>query len=174
MGRSAGKKPPLSATCDNRNFYSSAQAAAYLRLDLQTLRQLSSRGALTPGKAGREVIYTRADLDRYRALEKEREIAAQLVAGVHPLDLYLEGRGKFSLREVCRVMLEWSRLSGVWLVEGPRGSYARWLERLEIQRCTPRELRRIVEHLIADPQVGARVRALFSDQRKAPVRVAQT
>lgn len=127
------------------------------------------KGALTPARYGKGCVYTRRDLERYRRNWREAAIVEALVNGAHPLDLYLEDRGRFPLKEVTRVMGEWAKVTGVWLVEGPRGSYARWLQRFDLVRCSPRELRRLVEALLRDPVVGERVRLHFMDYRgRAP------
>lgn len=168
MGKKTPRKPALESLCDGKNFLNSAQAATYLKTTQEAIRQITMRGGLCPARLGRDAVFTRGDLDRYRGNARELAIAKLLVDGAHPLDVYLDSGGKYPMREVVRVLHEWSRLSGVWLVEGPRGSYARWLARLGLMRCTPRELRRVVEYLCADQLVGARVRVLFSDQRKAP------
>src|SRR3990170_1044210 len=159
------KKPPLQVTCDARELFTGEQAARYLQIGNDRIRQAVSKKALCPARVGKYSLFTRRDLDRYKRLEREHEIARQLVAGTHPLDIYLGAPSRWTMRDVSATMLDWARLSGVWIVEGPRGSYARWLERLGLVRCTPRELRRIIEALVKDPELRARVRGLFVDQR---------
>jgi hypothetical protein len=154
-----------SAICDGRELFDAAQACSFLRCSPELLRQATLRGALTPARVGKGCVYTRRDLERYRRHFREAGIVAKLVEGAHPLDLYLENPGRYPLKEVTRVMHDWAKLSGIWIVEGPRGSFARWLQRFELVRCSPRELRRMIEALLRDPELGARVRLYFEEQR---------
>src|SRR3989304_4007543 len=83
------KKPPLQVTCDARELFTGEQAARYLQLGNDRIRQAVSQKALCPARVGKYSVFTRRDLDRYKRLEREHEIARQLVAGTHPLDIYL-------------------------------------------------------------------------------------
>lgn len=114
-------------------------------------------GQLCPGKIANQLIFTRRDVKRWRKErgESEREVAItrELMKGTHPLDIYLEANGRYSLDQVAAVMLRWAKLSGKWVIEGPRGSYARWLQRLGLVTINPRMLRRLVEAMLADSYV---------------------
>lgn len=122
-------------------------------------------GGLCPARMGRTSIFTRRDLLRFQRHMREHAIVTRLIQGAHPLDIYTEHPGRYSMRELTRALVEWAKISGVWLVEGPRGSYARWLSRYGLIRCTPRELRRLIETLCRDPVLGERVRSHFADYR---------
>lgn len=160
-----GKKAGADTICDGSEFFSGEQARRYLGLTDEALRQATTRGALAPGRLGKQNVYTRRDLERFKKTHREAAIVEALVNGAHPLDLYLDTPGRFPLREVTRVLTEWAPLAGIWLVQGPRGSYARWLQRYQITRCTPQELRRMIEVLTRDPVVGDRVRLIFREWR---------
>jgi len=143
--------------CDGRELLSTAQSAEFLGCEEDVLRQAVKRGALFPAKIGPSLVFTRRDLSRYRARENEAEIARLLQEGGNPLDVYLSNPGRWSLTEVTTVLHRWAQLTGAWVIEGPRGSYARWLERFGLIRITPRQLRRVIELLLVDPTVQQRL-----------------
>ena len=166
----AAKKPPavdlVSAICDGSNNFSLGQAADFLQRSRQAVYHLTSQRQLHPVRVQGQLVFSRGDLDRYRRTELEVEVARQLTDGVHPLDIYFEAQGRYPLTEVERVMREWARLTGVWVIEGPRGSYARWLERFGLMSVPPRALRRFFEALLVDKDLEDKVRTWFSDYRK--------
>lgn len=141
----------MSALCDGVELLDSAQSCGYLGISQDALRQAVTRKLLNPAKIGPLLVFTRRDLQRYRDREEAYEITAALTRGEHPLAIYLEGRGRFSLEEVTAALHDWAKLTGAWVIEGPRGSFARWLDRLGLPRITPRELRRVIEVLLRDP-----------------------
>lgn len=148
--------------CDGREFFTSPQAAQHFDLTEDHLRKLVETGHLHPGKLGQVLVFTRRDLLRYKAYRTEHEITTQLVRGLHPLDIYLEARGRWSLDQVTKVMQRWAKLTGVWIMEGPRGSYARWLARLGLVELEPRHIRRLIELLLTDAYVQKRVRVALA------------
>lgn len=143
----------MDALCDGREFLSADQVAARANITTELVRQAVVRGQLCPGKVGTQLVFTRRDVDRYMAWKAEHAITTQLAAGQHPLDVYLAGDGSWSLDQVTRVMLRWAKLAGVWVVEAPRGSYARWLDRMGLTSWNPRLMRRLVELLLTDEYV---------------------
>lgn len=138
---------------DGRQFFSPDQAAEFLELSRAKIERMTRGGLLAPGRVGNRNMYTRRDLERARSRLREVEIARGLQAGLHPVDIYLNAEGRFSLEEVTQAMASWAQLTGAWVIEGPRGSYARWLERLQVTRVTPRQMRRLVELLLVDDYV---------------------
>lgn len=145
------------AIVDGKEFFSSEQVAQFEKVTPQVVAQAVTRGQLCPGRLGSYSIFTRRDVLRWhkqrRASEIEVGITRELSKGVDPLSIYLQADGLYSLEQVAKVMLKWSKLTGLWIIEGPRGSYARWLERLGLVEVTPRMLRRVVELLLADAYV---------------------
>lgn len=129
-------------------------------------------GTLAPAKVGGRAIYTRADVLRWRSRLREVRVTRELQAGRHPVDIYLEAAGDLSLEEVTEAMAKWAKLTGAWIVEGPRGSYARWLERLGLTTVTPRQLRRLVELLLGDDYVRRMVRVSPMAGAAAPTALA--
>lgn len=141
----------MHALCDGVELLDSAQSCAFLGCSADALRQAVTRKLLNPAKIGPLLVFTRRDLQRYKDREETYEITQQLNSGAHPLAIYLEARGRFTLEEVTDTLHDWARLTGAWVIEGPRGSFARWLDRLGLPRITPRELRRVIEVLLRDP-----------------------
>lgn len=156
----------ISGICDGIEIFDAKQAAAFLEISPDALRKATERQALYPGKIGHRVLYTRADLLRHKERRYEAELTEGFQRGVPPVDLYLEAPGKLRLEDVTAVMHEWARLAGVWLIEGPRGSYARWLQRLGVTSVTPRELRRVIELLLLDSDVCRRSRVHLDTVRQ--------
>lgn len=155
----------LSPLCDGVELLNTQQSAAALGVTEDAIRQATVRGALCPAKRGHLNVYTRRDLQRWHGRAVELEITRELTNGAHPLEIYLNSEGRYRLEDVTRVMHSWARLSGVWLIEGPRGSFARWLARMGLVRFTPRELRRIVESLIRDNELARRLALTLDAQR---------
>jgi hypothetical protein len=114
------------------------------------------RGQLCPAKLGSQLVFTRRDVERWRSWKDEHAIVDELARGAHPLDVYLRGKGAWRLEQVTRVMVGWARLAGVWVVEAPRGSYARWLDRMGLDSLTPKAMRRLIELLLTDEYVRRR------------------
>lgn len=148
----------LDAILDGVEFLTVEQVALQTGLHEDVVRQAIALEILAPGKIGSQLVITRRDVKRWRTLRDELEITRQLVEGKHPLDIYFEGLGRWSLDEVTKTMNRWARLTGAWVIEGPRGSYARWLEHLKIVSLKPRMLRRLIELLLLDDYVRKRVR----------------
>lgn len=126
-----------------------------LGLTRAQLRAWEKKGALTPARVERLVLYTLADVRDFETGERERCIMSMLNAGRHPCDICFE-QG-YRPEEVARTLDTWGKLSGYWIVEGPPGSYARWLERFGLVRFTPKLLRRLIELLLTDAYVQKKV-----------------
>lgn len=139
--------------CDGKQFLSVDQVAARTGQSPEAIRKAAERHHLSPGNFRGMLVFTGTDVERYQRWRSEHTITRQLADGRHPLDIYLEGDGQHSLDGVLRVLSRWAKLSGAWLVEGPRGSYARWLDRMGLVRMKPRDLRRIIEALCVDEYV---------------------
>jgi len=146
----------MNALCDGREFLSSDMVAARTGASADLIRQAVARGQLCPGKVGTQLVFTRRDVERWRAWKDEHAIVEELARGAHPLDVYLRGQGAWSLEQVARVMVKWAKLAGVWVVQAPRGSYARWLDRMGLDSFTPKAMRRIIELLLTDDYVRRR------------------
>lgn len=142
--------------CDGREFLSSDQVATLTGVSADLIRQAVVRGQLCPGKVGTQLVFTRRDVERWRSWKEEHAIVSELVRGAHPVDVYLRGKGAWKLEQVTRVMLGWAKLAGMWVIEAPRGSYARWLDRMGLDELTPRAMRRLVELLLTDDYVRRR------------------
>ena len=148
----------LGQVCDGSTNLSVAQAAVYLRCTQNKVHRLTCDGRLHPVRISGHLVFARSDLERHIRAADEHEITTRLQAGEHPLDVYFTFDGHVPLKEIERVLHEWARLTGIWLIEAPRGSYARWLQRFELLRVTPRGLRRFIEAMLVDEALGARVR----------------
>lgn len=128
--------------------------------------QFASQGKLATVKLGNVIVFPRAEVLRFKRQEMEVEITKKLAEGMHPLDIYFEADGRYPMREVDRVLREWAKLTGVWLVEAPRGSFARWLSRMGLTAVNPRLMRRFIEAMLTDPEIAPRARAYFVDRRQ--------
>lgn len=168
-----GRKPTAATgLVDNRQFFDTEGAAKRLQITTEYCLKLAQRGLLTPGRAGTTegLVFTLADLQRYLTRERkehrERRVLELLQRGMHPVDVFfeLEPEG-IKLAHVIKVLHQWVKLGGIWVIEGPPGSYARWLERMQLARLTPRNLRRLIEHMIADPSTAERARLWVSANR---------
>lgn len=133
----------------------------------------AQRGKLHPAKIGRRVYFTRSEVVAWHRerrgegekLEREKAMIARFEQGAHPVDVYLETEGA-TLKQTLATMHDWAAASGVWIVEGPRGSYARWLVRVGLVELRPRDMRRVIEMLLADPYV-AKIAGLALDQARS-------
>lgn len=165
-----GKKPtPQNKRTARAANLTLAQVAAVLCCSESRVKQLVSEAKLHPVHLGRGpgggLVFARSDVTRYKRSECEHVVAEQLELGRHPLDVYFEADGRFSMDDVHAAMGKWAKLTGCWVIEAPRGSYARWLERMQLTSITPRQLRRLIEALLGDPTIGARARSYLGDQR---------
>lgn len=159
---------------DGKELLSTRQASELLDTPIHTLLTAAQRGKLHPAKLpGRRLIFTRSEVVAWHRerrgegeqLQREKAMCARFTEGAHPMDVYLETEGA-TLKETLAVLKAWAPLAGVWLVEGPRGSYARWLQRVGLIELRPREMRRVIEALLADSYV-AKVAGLALDQARA-------
>lgn len=149
------------------------QSAELLDTPRQTILTAARRGILHPAKLGSRLIFTRAELVAWHKdrrgdgekLEREKAMCERFQQGAHPMDVFLETEGA-TLKQTLATLHDWARIAGVWLVEGPRGSYARWLQRLGLMELQPRELRRVIELMLVDPYV-AKLARLALDQTRA-------
>ena len=155
----------LRSVCDGKANLDSAQSGQYLHVSQERLYGLVREKRLHPVSWKGFLIFSRGDLDRYRAELREYELTTAFVQGEHPIDVFLRLQGRYSLREVNRVLMDWARLTGVWLIEAPRGSYARWLQRMQIVAISPRAVRRLIEALLTDERIGELARSYVRDQR---------
>lgn len=155
----------LSVVIDGKTNLNLAQACSLLCLAPAGVYELVKRKFLHPVRVGAVLVFARTELEQYRANMLETQIVKQLEQGLHPIDVYQTMERSMKLKDIDRVLHDWAKLAGVWLVEAPRGSYARWLARFEITRVSPRGLRRMIEALLSDPELGERVRVYFRDMR---------
>lgn len=153
------------SACDGKSNLSAQQAAHFLGCSLNHVHHLAGGGHLHPVRVAGVLVFARTDLARYRRVELELEIAKALQAGTHPLDVFFSASGRYNMRDVEQCMRDWSKLTGCWIVEAPRGSYARWLERTGVERVSPRQLRRLIEGMLTDPVLAEHARRYFADQR---------
>lgn len=146
-----------------------AQVAVSLGCSESRVKQLVSETKLHPVNLGNGpgggLVFARSDVARHKRSTCELDVAQQLEQGRHPLDVYFEADGRYSMDDVQAAMTKWARLTGCWVIEAPRGSYARWLERMGLTSITPRQLRRLIEALLGDATVGNRARSYLADQR---------
>ena len=164
--------PRLRTVPDGVQFLNSDQAAEMFDLKQDTILKLAKRGILTPAKLGaqgRQLIFTRADLERYARHAPELAIVEALERGEAPIAAYTAAGGKVRLRELGAIIAEWARVSSYWLVQGPPGSYSRWLQRLGVLRVHTMDLRRVIETLIADDSTALKARVAFDAARGARV-----
>ena len=158
---------------DGRELLSTAQVATLLDTARHTILTAAQRGKLHPAKLGRRLIFTRSEVVAWHRerrgegekLEREKAMIARFEQGAHPVDVYLETDGA-TLKQVLAIMHDWAAVAGVWVVEGPRGSYARWLQRVGLVELRPRDTRRVIEMLLADPYV-AKIAGLALDETRA-------
>lgn len=167
MARKKATPKPRKAA-PSRNL-TQVQVAAILGVSVTRVQQLVAAQKLCPVNLGPGpgggLVFSRADVSRHKRTECEREVARELERGTSPLDMYFLFDGKYSLRDVRLAMDDWAKLTGCWVIEAPRGSYARWLERMQLTSISPRQLRRLIEAMLADPAIAARVRSYLVDQR---------
>jgi hypothetical protein len=155
-----GGAAKLDSIVDGEEFLSAEQVASQCGVTTDLVYMHVRRGHLCPGKISAQMVFTRRDVARWKGLRAELAITAELEKGSNPIDIYLDAGGAFTLEDVLTVLPRWARLAGLWVVEGPRGSYARWLARLNLVRMTPRHLRRLIELLLTDPYVRERVQVV--------------
>lgn len=129
-----------------------------LGLTRAQLRTWEKKGALTPARVEGLVLYTLADVRDFETGARERLMMSMLNDGIHPCDICFE-QG-YRPQEVARTLETWGKLAGYWIVEGPPGSYARWLQRFGLLRFTPKLLRRLIELLLTDSYVQQKLRRL--------------
>lgn len=141
---------------DGINLLSSAQVCGRLHLNTYQLAQHHKAGRLVPCMLNGRRYYTGADVARFERDDREHSIMLKLRDGVHPVDIALDGR--YPLDEVTAVMEQWAKVAGVWIVDAPPGSYARWLERMGLTRLRPSDIRRLIELMLTDPDVRAKAR----------------
>jgi hypothetical protein len=171
LGLVPRKKPTLTdvylSACDGKINLTGAQAAHFLGCSLNHVHHLAGGGHLHPVRVGGVLVFARTDLARYRKVELELEIAQELQLGTHPLDVFFKAAGRYKMADVEAAMRDWAKLTGCWVIEAPRGSYARWLERTGLERVGPRQLRRFIEGMLTDPALADGARRYFADQRTA-------
>jgi len=158
-----GVAAKLDSIVDGVEFLSAEQVASQCGSSTDLVYHATKRGFLCPGKIGTQFVYTARDVSRWRALRSEHAITSELQKGSHPVDVYLEGGNAWSLDDVTTVLHRWAKLTGAWVIEGPRGSFARWLQRLGLVRITPRQMRRVIELLLADAYVRQRAELAVTD-----------
>ncbi len=155
----------LKSVCDGKKNLDCAGACRYLHVSENALYQLVKENRLHPVHVKGALVFARSDLERYRGEKQELELTKAFMDGRHPLDVFYEADGRYPLKEVNRVMYEWARLTGVWLIEAPRGSFARWLARMQLTQISPRSLRRLVEAMLTDVEIGKFCRVHLADRR---------
>lgn len=146
------------------------QVAVALGVSTSRVGQLVQEQKLHPVNLGNGpgggLVFARSDVARHKRSQCELDVARELEQGRHPLDVYFEADGRYSLADVHAAMDEWAQLTGCWVIEAPRGSYARWLERMGLTSISPRQLRRLIEALLGDATIGNHVRSYLADQRQ--------
>lgn len=146
-------KPVLREIPDGEQLLNSYDAALLAQVSQDVLHKWVQRGHLHPAKYGRDYIFTRSEVLAVRNEVIDRRIAKMLNDGASPLQVW-ESLPMASPDRVVRVLRGWARLSGVWIVDMPPGSYARWLARWRLKKFTPTDLRRCIERLLeTGPQV---------------------
>lgn len=175
LTKKRGKRPQhtdAARIVDGRNFFDAQQAAAFLGISLQMLYRQTRNKNLTPAALnGREgLVYTRRDLERFkrRKVDRERHIVDALRQGLGPVDAYYfahERDPSVTLKQVIDVTHAYAEIAGLWIMEGPPGSYARWLERMGLVSLKPKHLRRIIEALLLDPHCGELARLRLDELR---------
>lgn len=151
---------------DGVNILSTAQVAGRLGLNAQQIAKHHKAGRLVPCTLNGRRYYTGADVARFERDDREHSIMLKLRDGVHPVDIALDGR--YPLSEVTEVMERWAKVAGVWIVDAPPGSYARWLERLGLTRLRPADIRRLIELMLTDSEVKEKCRRYVARVVGAP------
>lgn len=164
--RAASVDSVLATLIDGKVNLDSGQAAQFLGLETAQVYELVKRRVLHAVRVGHQLVFPRLALEEYRDNLVELECVRAFQAGDHPLDVYQRMEGRARLRDVEGHLRQWAKLSGTWLVEAPRGSYQRWLARFDLLRVSPRALRRFIEAMLTDDELGARARSYFADQRQ--------
>lgn len=158
---------------DGRQLLSADQAAEQFNLNQDTIYQLVKRGVLAPARFGTELVFTRADLERYTRQLPELSIVEALERGEGPIAAYMAANGKVKLRELGPIVAEWARVSSFWLVQGPPGSYARWLQRLGLLRVNTTDLRRVIEAICNDDSVALKAQLALDAARSSRLQAEQ-
>ena len=176
-GESKGGSDPIKTrgepSPDGRELLSPQQVADLLDTPKRTIMTAAQRGKLHPARLGRRLYFTRSEVVAWHKerrgegekLEREKVMIERFQQGAHPVDVYLETDGA-TLKQTLATMHDWAAAAGVWIVEGPRGSYARWLLRVGLVELRPRDMRRVIEMLLADPYV-AKLAGLALDEARA-------
>jgi len=168
------RKRPTAATpyADGKVFFDSHQAAKKLGVSLEVLSAQTRRGNLTPGALNERegLLYTARDLERYKKKKPDRQrvIVDALQLGLQPIDAYYHAQqldASVTLKLVIDTVQTYAEVKGWWIVEGPPGSYARWLERMGLVRLMPKHLRRVVEAMLLDPYVAEKARLVLDEMR---------
>ncbi len=155
----------VTSICDGKVNLTATDAALFLQLSPPALYELVQRELLHPVHIGRSLAFARSDLDHYRRWRAEVEIVRGLESGLPPIELFDRQYARYRLRDIQRVLQDWAKLQSIWLVETPRGSFARWLKRFGLPSLSARSFRRLCEALLVDPEIGDKVRTLMGDQR---------
>ena len=150
------------------------QVAELLDTPLKTVLAAAQRRNLHPAKFGRRLIFTRSEVVAWHKertgmsekMEREKAMVERFAKGAHPVDVYLDMDGRVTFKQMMTSLEDWARAAGIWIMEGPRGSYARWLQRLGLIELQPRHVRRVIELLLVDPYV-AKLARLSLDQVRA-------
>ncbi len=164
-------KPPISLgdLCDGLQFFDARQAAKHLGVSAAQITNLRANRQLFPALIGRHPVYALADLDRHKHREQtaKAQVFAALKAGRSPVDVVIDL--DVDPVKVGRWVGQYAKLSRLWLIETPRGSYGRWLEGHGLAELTPRDLRRVIQLLVSDPLVQEKAAlALEGPKRQAP------
>jgi len=148
-----------------------AQAAELIDTPAKTILAAAQRRNLHPAKFGRRLIFTRSEVVAWHKervgtsdkMECEKAMVERFAKGAHPVDVFLEMDGRVTFKHMTTCLEQWARAAGYWIVEGPRGSYARWLQRHGLMELQPRHIRRVIELMLVDAYV-AKLAALALDQ----------
>lgn len=157
---------------DGKIFFDCHQAAKKLQISLENLSVQTRRGNLCPAVLnGHEgYLYTARDLARWKKKrpDRQRAIVDALLLGLPPIEAYYHAQTSdpsVTLKLVIDTLHTYSEVAGLWIIEGPPGSYARWLERMGLVRLMPKHLRRVVEAMLLDPHTAARARLVLDEMR---------
>lgn len=150
---------------DNIELFDAKGAAAFLAVPLTTISGATAQKLLTPAKKFGRLLYTRRDLEQYGKVGDEQLIAERLQAGEHPVDIYLSLHTRLRIADVLRVTKTWAEMNGMWLIQAPPGSYARWLHRMNLTHIRPHHLRRVIEACLLDAHTVQVARLSVMEQR---------
>jgi len=147
---------------DGRHFFSVADCAARLSITENAVHKALGAGRLLGEKIRGRWIIPSACLRAYEGAAAERDLVDSFERGKSALDAWRASG--VNLEQTIKVLRHWADLRGWWLIEGPPGSFARFLERHQLSELAAGDLRRVIVAILDDPHTRRVARLEISRQ----------